>query len=69
MNPNPWLEKAERLRSTIASLRQVGTSENEPGEEGPAAMERLAIAHWLRQEFSDEPPEDTATLPLFFTRL
>ncbi len=65
MNPNAWLEKAERLRSTIARLRDARPGENETAHDEPEHLERVAIAHWLREEFSDEPPEDTATLTLF----
>lgn len=62
MNSNEWMEKAEQLRSELSRLR----AEREQGES--AIMERAAIAQWLRREFSDEPPEDTATLPLRFPR-
>jgi hypothetical protein len=65
MNPNAWLEKAERLRSTIAQIRDVDCAEDQRADHSPEILERVAIAHWLRQEFSDEPPEDTATLSLF----
>jgi hypothetical protein len=68
MNSEEWLEKAERLRSTLAYLREAhrpcaaaSTVDFAP----PEALERVAIAHWLRQEFSAHPPEDTQTLPLF----
>lgn len=69
MNSEEWLEKAERLRSTLADLREAHRPEfpaTAPvGFAPPEALERVAIAHWLRQEFSDRPPEDTQTLPLF----
>jgi len=67
MNPNAWLEKAERLRSTIAQLRDAQRGDNEHAHDEPENLERVAIAHWLRQEFSDEPPDNTATMPLFTT--
>ena len=64
MNPNSWLERAERLRSSLARLRQT-EGHDETTEEHLESVERVTIAHWLREEFADEPPEDTQTLPLF----
>lgn len=65
MNPNEWLEKAERLRSTFSRLHDVQENQESGAHDQIETLERAAIAHWLRQEFSDDPPEDTATLPLF----
>lgn len=59
MHTNSWLEKAERLRAYLAHRRDLNLSGD------MESAEREAIAHWLRAEFSDQPPEDTATLPLF----
>lgn len=61
-----WLEKAEQLQGTLAHLKaappaDAGVVDSDEQE----AMKRLTIARWLRAEFSDEPPEDTATLALF----
>jgi hypothetical protein len=64
MNPHAWLEKAERLRSSLVRLRQT-QAHDETTEEHLESIERVAIAHWLREEFTDEPPDDTQTLPLF----
>jgi hypothetical protein len=64
MNPNAWLEKAERLRSSLARLRLTASHE-ETSADHLESVERVAIAHWLREEFSDEPSEDARTLPLF----
>ncbi len=57
MNPNDWHEKAERLRAELARLRGA--------QESDETTERDAIARFLRREFTEEPAEDTATLPLF----
>jgi hypothetical protein len=65
MNSQPWLEKAERLRHALARLRDTQAFNGNAAADEPAAIERVAIAHWLRQEFSDEPPEDTRTGLLF----
>ena len=67
MNPNEWLEKAERLRTTLTQLREARHDQQGGTQQEIDIIERTAIAHWLRQEFSDEPPEDTSTLPLFVT--
>jgi hypothetical protein len=63
VNANHWLEKAERLRSTLTRLKTI--DDHSAALDGLDSIERVAIAHWLRQEFSDEPGEDTQTLPLF----
>ncbi len=66
MSSQTWLEKAERLRSELARLRAAQPPPvADPDLDGEEALERVAIAQWLRSEFSDEPPEDTATLALF----
>lgn len=72
MNSEAWLEKAERLRSTLADLREARRTEITHLHavlplDAPATLERVAIAHWLRQEFSEQPAEDTQTMPLFST--
>jgi hypothetical protein len=59
MNHETWLERAERLRGELARL-ETAQIEDE-------SAKRVALARWLRAEFSDEPPEDTATLTLFPT--
>ena len=64
MNRNTWLERAERLRSSLAHLRQT-EAYDEPTVDHLESIERVAIAHWLREEFSEEPPEDNGTLALF----
>jgi hypothetical protein len=65
MNPNDWLEKAERLRSTLALVREVNRPDIPYAHDTPEGRERVTIAHWLRHEFSEDPPEDTQTLSLF----
>jgi hypothetical protein len=62
MDPNAWLEKAERLHCTMARLREAQTAHDE-GEN----LERVVIAHWLCEEFSDGPRAGTATHPRFPT--
>lgn len=57
MNHQSWLDRADRLRGELARL-DAAQLENE-------SVKRVVIARWLRAEFSDEPPEDTATLALF----
>lgn len=52
MNHETWLEKAARLRTHLDALPD-------------GADQQITIAIWLRQEFSDEAVEDTATLALF----
>jgi hypothetical protein len=59
MDHESWLERAERLRGELARL--------DAAQRQDESLERVAIARWLRNEFSDEPPEDTATLALFPT--
>jgi hypothetical protein len=59
MNSNAWLEKAEQLRTELARVPEVRRHEDRE------SLERVVIARFLRQQFSDEPPEDTATLSLF----
>jgi hypothetical protein len=59
-----WLERADRLRDLmyrhwLANLDQPGTSARSEEEEA-----NEEIARWLRQEFSEEPPQDTETQPL-----
>jgi len=44
MNRNVWLEKAERLRSSLMGLRQT-ESHDETTEEHLDSIERVAIAH------------------------
>lgn len=65
MNPNTWLEKAERLRSRLDSVRSELSADHEHMNQDPAGMERVTIARWLCEEFSGEVQEDTNTLPLF----
>jgi hypothetical protein len=60
-----WLECAERLRRELAQLNSALIDGVEDSPETREAHERILIARWLRAEFSDEPPEDTATLALF----
>ena len=61
MSAQIWLEKAEELRLEMARVR----SQDVADVGGREALERLAIARWLRTEFSAEPAEDTQTLTLF----
>ena len=61
MSAQIWLEKAEELRLEMARVR----SQEVADVGGREALERLAIARWLRTEFSVEPAEDTQTLALF----
>ena len=66
MNTETWLEKAERLRGELARLHAAELDELvEPAMADHEGRERVAIARWLRREFSEEPPADTATLTLF----
>jgi hypothetical protein len=66
MNPEAWLDRAERLRHELARLRAAELDEMvEPSADEHDARERVTIARWLREEFSAEPPEDTATLAFF----
>ena len=66
MNSEVWLEKAERLRDELTRLHAAELDEIvTPNPEERDARERVAIARWLRCEFSDEAPEDTNTLALF----
>jgi hypothetical protein len=60
MSAHTWLEKAEELRLEMARVRSQETD-----VAGQESLERLAIARWLRTEFSAEPAEDTQTLALF----
>ena len=62
MNTNPWLEKAERLRCTLTRLKEL--HDYPTLHDGLDSLERVAIAHWLRQEFPEEPIDDAQTLPL-----
>lgn len=59
-----WLEKADRLRTELARLNSAQI-DGIVDEATSHSQERVLIARWLRQEFSNEPPEDTATLTLF----
>lgn len=65
MDSETCLELAERLRSALAHLRQTESADDSPAHR--ASVERAAIAHFLRENFTDTPPEDTHTLPLFST--
>jgi hypothetical protein len=66
MSSEKWLEKAERLRTELTHLTQSQLDQFiEPGRDEREALERVTIARWLKNEFSDERPEDTATLALF----
>jgi hypothetical protein len=66
MKAEAWLERAERLRHELARLHTAEVDEMiEPSADERETRERVVIARWLRSEFSDEPPEDTATLALF----
>lgn len=60
MRAQTWLERAEELR---LEMMRVRSQETDPA--GQESLERLAIARWLRTEFSQEPAEDTQTLALF----
>ncbi len=60
METETWLEKAERLRSSLAQ-RQDGAPA--PSDEA-AARERITIALWLRREFSAEAVQEDTSLPL-----
>lgn len=57
MSSETWFEKAERLSMELARL-DAAQLEDE-------SVKRVALARWLRAEFSEEPPEDTHTLALF----
>jgi hypothetical protein len=66
MNSEAWLEKAERLRGELTRLHAAEVDEIvEPSTDERETRERVTIARWLRSEFSDAPPEDTATMSLF----
>ena len=66
MNSEAWLERAERLRHELVRLHAAELDEMMvPSVDERESRERVVIASWLRSEFGDEPPEDTATLALF----
>lgn len=60
-----WNEKAERLCAALARLDAALLDEAVHDESFDHDQRRGVIAQWLRQEFSNEPPEDTQTLALF----
>ena len=60
-----WNEKAERLRAELARIEAARSDEAVQDESFEHAQQRSVISRWLRQEFSNEPPEDTQTLALF----
>jgi len=53
------------LRQELDQLNSMLIDAGEDSLELRRTSERVAIARWLRAEFSCEPPEDTATLALF----
>ncbi len=62
-----WLEKAERLRAQLHQLKAAHYDQiTTPTRAETEFIERVAIAEFLRAEFSDERTEDTETalLPL-----
>lgn len=68
MSSDIWNEKAMRLRSALDELGAASVGGFEDSPERRRALEQAAIAQFLRREFSDEPPEDTSTLPLFHSQ-
>ena len=63
MNHDSWLAKADQLRAGLGHLKAAELDEPlAPSMGDHEERERLYIARWLREEFSDEKPEDRATL-------
>jgi len=65
MSSEIWLEKATLLRSELDHLNSALLDGFEDNPKRRQELEEATIARFLRREFSDEPPEDTATMPLF----
>ena len=66
MSSNLWISKAEDLHARLTSFRMEQANKSLTSNPDQAAeWEQGLIARWLREEFSEEPPEDTSTLPLF----
>jgi hypothetical protein len=66
MNHDSWLAKADQLRAELEQLKAADAHERGRSNVGDGTeRERVLIARWLRSEFSDELPEDTATIALF----
>ena len=60
MSAASWAERAERLRGELSRLHFTHSDTSDK-----VTLERQTIARWLRNEFSNEPVEDTATMRLF----
>jgi len=65
MSSQLWNEKAARLRSALEHVNSALLDGFEDSPTKRQEIEEATIARFLRNEFSDEPPEDTATPPLF----
>jgi hypothetical protein len=61
MAPNPWIEKAERLRFLLARLHDAVPTADQPPDCRREALERTVIAHWLRQEFRGDGADHPGT--------
>jgi hypothetical protein len=60
------MDRADDLRAGLERLKAAELDEaTGPSLGDSRERERIFIARWLRQEFSDEPAEDTQTLSLF----
>lgn len=67
MSTQIWLEKAERLRAQLQQLKAAQFDQlTTPTRAETEFIERVAIAEFLRGEFSDERLDDTATALLPF---
>jgi hypothetical protein len=65
MSREIWQEKAHRLRSDLENLNSTLIDGFVDSPKHRQELEEATIERFLRREFSDEPPEDTATFPLF----
>lgn len=65
MSGEIWNEKAARLRSALDNVNSALIDGFEDSPTVRRKIEEATIARFLRREFSDEPPEDTQTRPLF----
>jgi hypothetical protein len=59
MHSETWLEKATRLQRSL--VRPGERPERDDDE--MAARERIKMALWLRNEFSDEPLTESKIIP------
>ena len=65
MSSETWTEKATCLRSELEQLHSALLDGLDDSTARRRELEEATIARFLRRNFSDEPLEDTTTLPLF----